>query len=84
MSKFIETYSKVLTWEARFVIMAICLGQFVYDKDVSWSVLGIILVSATGMFRKTVSKRQGKFMNAICVATLLVMYWAFMKCYFGL
>lgn len=83
MKKFINVYMKVLTYEARFIIMAIVLGHFVYSKDVSWSFLGFMLVSATGMF-KNASKMQGEILNSLCIAALLAMYWMFGKCYFGL
>lgn len=84
IEKFNRIYMSVLMNEARFIVVAIILGQFVYDKDPNWNLLGLGLVFTTGYFNKKISKQQGKVLNMVCIIALLAMHCVFGKCYFGL
>ena len=51
---------KILKWDNRVILGMVFLGNFVYDKGFMESLIGILLLSASGMLKNSIPK-EGKY-----------------------
>ena len=51
---------KILKWDNRVILGMVFLGNFVYDKGFMESLIGILLLSASGMLKSSIPK-EGKY-----------------------